>query len=57
VAAGQLLVLEAGGSVTDLYGGEFSLRSPHVLATNGLIHEVMAAILQNTDPLDGRLIR
>jgi myo-inositol-1(or 4)-monophosphatase len=54
-AAGWLLVLEAGGCVTDLFGGEFSLRSPHVLATNGLIHGVMAEILRNTDPMDARL--
>ncbi len=56
-AAGRLLVLEAGGRVTDLFGGEFSLRSPHVLATNGLIHEVMADILRSTDPADVRLVK
>lgn len=54
-AAGSLLVQEAGGRVTDLFGGGFSLQSPHVLATNGLIHEEMAEILRNTDPLDARL--
>jgi myo-inositol-1(or 4)-monophosphatase len=56
-AAGWLLVLEAGGRVTDLFSGGFSLQSPHVLATNGLIHEVMADILRNTDPMDARLVR
>jgi myo-inositol-1(or 4)-monophosphatase len=57
MAAGRLLVLEAGGRVTDIFGGEFSLRSPHVLATNGLIHEAMAEILRNTDPADARLVK
>jgi len=56
-AAGRLLVLEAGGRVTDLFGGEFSLRSPHVLATNGLIHEEMADILRRTDAMDARLVK
>lgn len=56
-AAGCLLVLEAGGCVTDLFGGEFSIRSPHVLATNGLIHETMADILRSTDPMDARLVK
>ena len=56
-AAGCLLVLEAGGCVTDLFGGEFSIRSPHVLATNFLFHETMADILRSTDPMDARLVK
>ena len=39
MAAGALLVREAGGTVTDMRGGEFHLRSPHVLADNGLVHD------------------
>jgi len=38
MAAGALLVREAGGVVTDMHGGPFHLRSPHVLADNGLLH-------------------
>ena len=38
-AAGFLLVLEAGGRVTDFSGGPVRLASDEVLATNGLIHE------------------
>jgi myo-inositol-1(or 4)-monophosphatase len=37
-AAGVLLVQEAGGKVTDLRGGAFSLDGRETLATNGLIH-------------------
>ncbi len=56
-AAGCLMVTEAGGRVTDLFGGPFDLHSPHVLATNGRIHEAMAEILKNTDPMDARLLK
>ncbi len=38
VAAGILLVREAGGIATDMHGGPLSLRSPHILADNGLVH-------------------
>lgn len=39
MAAGVLLIQEAGGRVTDMKGRAFSLRGPHVLASNGLIHD------------------
>ena len=51
-AAGWLLVAEAGGIVTDLRGDPYHLHSPHILASNGLIHGEIAAILAATDPLD-----
>ena len=38
MAAGALLVREAGGVVTDMRGRPFDLRGPHVLADNGLVH-------------------
>jgi myo-inositol-1(or 4)-monophosphatase len=38
MAAGALLVREAGGVVTDMHGAAFDLRGPHVLADNGLVH-------------------
>jgi myo-inositol-1(or 4)-monophosphatase len=38
-AAGYLIVEEAGGRVTDFTGNKFSPYQPHVLATNGKIHE------------------
>lgn len=51
VAAGWLLVEEAGGLVTDLNGNPFNFHSPHILASNSLIHTEMARILSRTDPL------
>jgi myo-inositol-1(or 4)-monophosphatase len=39
MAAGVLLVREAGGSVTDMHGGPFNIRGQHVLADNGLLHQ------------------
>ncbi|HEX5432434.1 MAG TPA: inositol monophosphatase family protein [Bryobacteraceae bacterium] len=38
VAAGILLVREAGGTVTDMSGGPVSLRGPHILADNSRVH-------------------
>jgi myo-inositol-1(or 4)-monophosphatase len=54
-AAGCLMVTEAGGKVTDLFGGPFDLFSPHVLASNGRIHGSMTEVLRSTDPMDTRL--
>jgi myo-inositol-1(or 4)-monophosphatase len=39
VAAGILLVAEAGGQVTDMRGTANKLGVPHILATNGKIHQ------------------
>jgi myo-inositol-1(or 4)-monophosphatase len=41
VAAGALIVAEAGGRVTTLDGGPFSPRAGSVIASNGHIHEQM----------------
>ncbi len=38
-AAGFIMVEEAGGKVTDFKGNAFSVYQPHILATNGHIHE------------------
>ncbi len=46
VAAGALFVEEAGGKVTDITGGPFSVYSKEILATNGKIHSQMADILK-----------
>lgn len=48
-AAGWLLVREAGGQVTDLFGAPFELQSPHVLATNGLLHGDIMAVLRQAE--------
>jgi myo-inositol-1(or 4)-monophosphatase len=38
-AAGFLIVEEAGGKVTDFEGNTYSPYQPHVVATNGKIHD------------------
>jgi myo-inositol-1(or 4)-monophosphatase len=41
VAAGSLIVKEAGGKVTDFRGGGFDILSAEILASNGKIHKEM----------------
>ncbi len=48
VAAGTLLVREAGGLVTAYDGGEARLDGRQILASNGRIHDEMRAILAGT---------
>ena len=45
VAAGAIIVREAGGRVTDLCGGEAWLRGGQVLATNGLLHSKLLTLI------------
>lgn len=45
IAAGVLLVQEAGGRVTGLDGGPLELRTGRILATNGLIHDQMREVV------------
>jgi len=45
MAAGALIVAEAGGRVTDFQGNAFSNYKPEVIASNGLIHGRMVEIL------------
>ena len=44
IAAGAIILEEAGGRVTDFVGGTFSSRRHQLLATNGRIHESMLKI-------------
>jgi myo-inositol-1(or 4)-monophosphatase len=46
VAAGGLLVEEAGGRLTGIDGRPLDLDTPTVLASNGVIHDAMLAILR-----------
>jgi myo-inositol-1(or 4)-monophosphatase len=48
VAAGMLLVEEAGGRVTGHDGGRYSIYDHRILASNGLIQEEMVAVLHGT---------
>jgi myo-inositol-1(or 4)-monophosphatase len=44
IAAGAVILEEAGGKVTDFNGGPFASRRPQLVATNGHIHEPMLEI-------------
>ncbi len=46
VAAGRVIVLEAGGRISDFQNSDPGLSSDETLATNGLIHEQMLNILK-----------
>jgi len=46
VAAGTLLVEEAGGSVTDFSEGPLTIYGQEILASNGKIHQEMIKVLQ-----------
>jgi myo-inositol-1(or 4)-monophosphatase len=46
VAAGALIVAEAGGTVTNTRGGAFDLHEGEVVATNGAIHQGLVAELE-----------
>jgi myo-inositol-1(or 4)-monophosphatase len=49
VAAGMILIAEAGGRVTDFLGAPLDIYTPKVLASNGLIHETMLQVLGTDD--------
>jgi len=48
MAAGALIVMEAGGTVTSLSGGAFDLGSGKVAASNGRIHAELVATLRRS---------
>jgi myo-inositol-1(or 4)-monophosphatase len=45
VAAGSLMVTEAGGRMSDFKGGTFSIDGEEMVASNGLIHSEMLDVL------------
>jgi myo-inositol-1(or 4)-monophosphatase len=45
VAAGSLIVEEAGGRISKYDGGPLSIYTPPILASNGLVHEQMMRVL------------
>lgn len=51
VAAGQLLVTEAGGVVSGFDGGDYSVYQHRIVASNGLIHGEMVEVLALPPPL------
>jgi myo-inositol-1(or 4)-monophosphatase len=44
MAAGALLVREAGGVCTDMLGAPLDLNGPHVLADNGALHAAVVEL-------------
>ncbi|MDH4163083.1 MAG: inositol monophosphatase [Nitrospirota bacterium] len=48
VAAGSLIVREAGGTVSDLSGQRFSIRDELIIASNGFIHQQIIDALRRT---------
>ncbi len=48
MAAGVLLVTEAGGVRTDMHGAPHHLTSPHLMADNGLVHEEVLQLFRET---------
>ena len=47
IAAGALIVVEAGGRLTKMDGSTFDTRAGDVLATNGHVHEEMLAVVRD----------
>jgi myo-inositol-1(or 4)-monophosphatase len=45
VAAGTLIIREAGGRVTGYDGDPYDIRSHRIVASNGLIHDEILAML------------
>jgi len=50
-AAGFLIVEEAGGKVTDFKGNYYSPYQPHLVATNGKIHDELLDVINNRKQL------
>jgi myo-inositol-1(or 4)-monophosphatase len=45
MAAGVLILREAGGRITDLRGNPHSVNQPELVASNGRIHDDMLAVI------------
>src|SRR5215469_3851246 len=48
MAAGILLIREAGGVCSDMTGARHHLRSPHILADNGMLHQELIDVFRST---------
>ena len=47
VDAGIIIILEAGGKVTDFYGKSFDKSSPELLASNGKLYEKILDLISS----------
>ena len=50
VAAGALIVTEAGGQVTGMDGSAFDPVAAHLIASNGRVHEAMLDVIRGSRP-------
>ena len=48
VAAGALVVTEAGGRITGMDGGAFDARASHLVASNGNVHEAILEVIRES---------
>lgn len=48
-AAGVLLVLESGGTITDTLGRQYDIGTRHIVASNGHIHDYLVSSLKNAE--------
>lgn len=53
IAAGYLIVEEAGGVITDFEGRPYDIFDKETLATNGLIHQPLRNLIRNTEQEEG----
>ena len=49
IAAGSLIIQEAGGEVTDVWGKEFNIMTRNLVASNGKIHKELLQSLQEAE--------
>jgi myo-inositol-1(or 4)-monophosphatase len=47
IAAGALILQEAGGRVTDIQGNDYTLRTRSLVGSNGRVHDALLDVLQN----------
>ena len=60
VAAGALMVQEAGGRVTDVWGGDYNLATRNLVSSNGKIHKELLEVLVKAEmwmPQDANKIK
>lgn len=55
-AAGSLVVRDAGGTLTDCSGNEFSLWGEEALGSNGVIHAEMLRIVMGGKNVDSFIV-
>lgn len=46
IAAGSLILQEAGGRVTDIQGNDYTLRTRSLVGSNGKVHDALLEVLQ-----------